>query len=168
MVPNEVSAEVRRLADGLARVPIGELIEWPAICDLAGFDIQHKRRHLLYSAMETLQRECGAVLANERNVGYRRLTAEVSPGMIGSTARARIRGSAHRGAKAIERVMQKANDMTPEAIRMAHAERSALGLLGHLARDKRVKEAARTFDRPLSVTEAARHFLDALQPKPAG
>lgn len=164
MVPNEVSAEVRRVIDRLALVPFGALVTVPDLQAATGLDLR-RRRHLLYSALRVLQRESGAVFAGERGAGYRRLSAELAPGVIGSTARARIRGTARRGMRAIDATVKHANHLPPDAQRRANAERAALGLIEHIARDRPVMETAATASRPLSVAEAARGFLTGMGAK---
>jgi hypothetical protein len=78
---------------------------------------------------------------------------------LGQTARARIRGHARRGAKAIGAGLRFANDMPADALRSALAEQSTLGLLEHIARDRNIPTMPEVATKPLSYAEAAKAFL---------
>ena len=160
MLSLDLHADTRRIADALAAVSRGDTITLAAITNAIGRDI-HRCRHLLYSAFRLVERENGAVFATERGQGYRRLKPEEII-TIGQTARARIRGTARRGARSIAAGVSGANDIAAPVQRAILAEQTALGLLEHMARDKNLPTVPETENRPLPVAVAAKEFLRAI------
>ena len=100
-------------------------------------------------------------IATERGQGYRRLKPEEII-TIGQTARARIRGTARRGARSIAAGVSGANDIAAPVQRAILAEQTALGLLEHMARDKNLPTVPETENRPLPVAVAAKEFLRSI------
>lgn len=157
MIATDMSAETRALADLLNAVPRGQIMSLGAIERATGKTIE-RCRSTLYSAMRVAERETGAVFACERRAGYRRLTPEEIV-RIGQTARARIRGTARRGARSIAAGIAGANEIEPAAYRKILAEQSSLGLLEQIARDKNIVQVPEATDKPLPVALAGQEFL---------
>lgn len=158
MIPTDLSADTRALADHLATVPVGELATIARMSAVIGRDVD-RHRHVLYAAIRVAQRETGAVFACERGAGYRRLSVEEVVQKVGSTARDRIRGTARRARKTLTAGTRGANDLAPAMQRKAAAEVSALALLEHLARDAVARPANDGPQAPTPVAITAKTML---------
>lgn len=163
---NDVSDEARTIASRLAAVPVGGFISHDEISQALGRPYK-PHRHLLYTALRIVLRESGAAFACERGLGYRRLAPHEAPALIGSTARARIRGHARRGRKTIVAAIRDGNALPRDVRLRANAEVSTLGMIEHLARDRPVLAAVPEAHRVTSPIETCRAFLDRLDGRAA-
>jgi hypothetical protein len=161
VIPHELSADARRLAEALAGFPIGYLVSHAQLTRLLGRDVA-TCRHVLYRAMRVVQREHGAIFASVHGKGYRRLSTEGLVETVGSHARSRIRGTARRAALTLRDGVRAANDVTPAAQRKASAELAVLGMIQHMARDRTVERLEASARPPESVASTARAMLRKL------
>ena len=159
MISSEISPDVGALVAALADVSPGATISYAALSEVIGRDVTQVR-YLLHSAQRIASREHGAVFANERGVGYVRLTTEQLAG-VGSTARSRVRRAARKASKVIKQGFDRANDMPPEVGRKLNAELSALALIEHVATDKAAAPVDAHNVRPEPVAITARRLFAA-------
>lgn len=158
----EISPDVRALAEAFKATPIGETIGYSDLSRAIGRDIQ-ACRYLAASAMRAANREAGAIFANVKREGYKRLHPSEAH-TIGHTTRRMIRARSARAIRTINTAISMANDV-PDAARLrATAEASALGLIQHIARDSSVP-IPESADKPVPVAMVARQFLERIGAK---
>lgn len=134
MNSSEPDAKVKKIIEVLSRFPIGETIPQKAVTEALGTSI-HFCRHLVYRAMEAMNKDSGAAFATVYRVGWRRMhPSEVAS--VGRTARGRIRRMAARATSTMTSVMEKANDLDDRQIDNISREIGALAMLRHLARQR--------------------------------
>jgi len=90
-------------------------------------------------AIKQTNRTHGAVFANERKVGYRRLSSEVGVKYAGERGLKRVRSAAHNGREVLENAVGHANDLSPSQQRNANQRLAVFGLVDHLTKAKIVK-----------------------------
>lgn len=134
---SSLTTDVRTLADALNATSIGNTLSYTAMSEVVGSNIQ-RRRYLVPAALKLVARESGAIFANVRKIGYKRLPpAEVH--QVGINARRRVRNTSKRASETIVTVVAKANDMTNDEMKQALREVTVLDLLRFLATDKIVR-----------------------------
>jgi hypothetical protein len=123
MLKTEISVAVAAIADCFAGLSIGETATYPTLSALIGKDIR-QHRWIIDSARKVAARDFGAVVANERLVGYVRLATGQLPD-VGSTARLHVRRTSRRASNVIRWGADRANDLRPVDQRRINAELSA-------------------------------------------
>lgn len=161
MLNTEISPDVAALVDTLKGVSPGSMVSYADLSAVVGRDLRKTHRWLLLRAITVAARDHGAVFANERGVGYARLTTEQLSD-VGATARGRIRRTARLGAKRMRFGLSRANDVPPEAQRKINAELSALSLIEHISGDKASAPTPAHDVRAEPVAIAAKRMLEGL------
>lgn len=155
-----LSADTRTLTDRFLATPVGATIRYSDMSAAIGADIQ-ARRHLILRAIAIASREAGAIFGSVRGVGYKRLASE-DASVVGAHARHRIRSTARRSSRVIQRAVEVANDMSEPARVKAYAEISALSLIQHVATDK-ARSAVSISDKPQPVAITLRAMMDQIK-----
>lgn len=161
---SENSADVTRLRDRLAEVPIGETITFAELEAVTGRDVSDKRRYLLVRAMDRLNTETGAVFENVFGIGYQRVPIDEVPN-TGGQARRRIRKIAARCAKRLANAASRSNDVPAPVMLKIMQEQSVLGVLQSISRDGTAAKAATdaTETSPAPIALVARRLVEALR-----
>lgn len=165
MMNLEINAATLALMDTLRQTPVGEIVTFAELSNAIGMDVRQSR-YLLHSALTILQREEGACFGNRRGIGYQRLRADDAP-KIGNHTRLITRRAAKRGRKKITSLINRANDLSDDARRLALREISTLGLIEHISKDNtQLKpDPDRLAPEPVAIT--ARRFLAAFNQEAA-
>lgn len=160
MIPDfTLSPETRLLVETLHKVPIGAEITYADLSAALGLDVTGPARGTLNTARRILERDEGAVFVACRGTGLRRLKPEEAPD-IGATGRRKIRRTAKRSLRAMQRLAATSNGLDPEAQRRLNAEITANGLLAKITEDKPVR--AMESEKTEPPAHAATAFLKAI------
>lgn len=152
----ENAAEISALTEALLTTPVGAVVTYAALSRAIGRPVQ-ARRYLLLHAIERANAESGALFGNVRGVGYSRL-AGVDTGLIGGTARRKIRRASKRASEFMSKALASTNDLPAPIQRKVVAEIAALAMISHITKDRVVKALA-NHDRPPPVAESFRGVL---------
>lgn len=158
-ITQTTTPDTRALVDLLCAASIGATVTYDQMSAAIGRSIQG-RRYLIPRAITLAAKEGGAIFGSVRKVGYLRL-APTEAHVLGAHARGRIRRSAKRTADAITAAMAAANDVPDSERRRAFAEVNSLGLIRHLASDKRVATVA-SEPKAEPVAVVMRRFADQI------
>lgn len=132
---------IEALADALGELPIGAIASYYQLASAApGRAIQGRDRHLLVSAVECAEKDCGAVFSTVRDVGIKRLAAEDAV-EIGRSALASIRRRGERAAGRIDRI--STNGLPEEAAKRRIAYSAMLRTIAAMADGRSVAAAVR-------------------------
>jgi hypothetical protein len=157
-----LSPETRLLVETLHKVPLGAEIAYADLTAALGLDVTGPARAALNTARRILERDEGAVFVACRRTGLRRLTPEEAPD-IGANGRRKIRRTANRSLRAMQRLAATSNGLDPDAQRRLNAEITASGLLAKITEDKPVR--AMQAENPTPPAHAATAFLKAIGAK---
>jgi hypothetical protein len=157
LLNTEISPDVAALVDVLRETSPGATVSYADLTKAIGRDIREVQ-WLMNSAQRIAAREHGAIFANERTVGYTRLTTDQLPD-VGSTARGKVQRASRKAAKFIRYGADRANDVRPETQRKINAEISALALIEHVAADKAAEPVKAHDTRPEPVALTARRLF---------
>jgi hypothetical protein len=147
----EISPDTRALADVLAATSIGEVATYSTLRAALGRQVPY---HILRSALNICEREHGVVFANVRKVGYKRLPIEEVP-TVGHFTRRHIRKSARRASKRMGHAATRTNHVPQDVQLRLNAEKSSLGLIEHLSRDKATEIQKSDTVRPIAAASKA-------------
>lgn len=148
--------DIVALVAALAETAIGSTIEYHALSKTIGADVR-LRRHLLRSAIRRLNDDQGAIFANVKNVGYKRLAA-AETGLIGSNARRKMRHTARNASKTMANSLNRANDLPADVQRKVVAEIATMSMIAHLTKEAVVK-AQTNHDKPPPLAESLRGVM---------
>ena len=98
----ENAAAIGRLEAMLSELSIGQTIEYGELSKTAKHDVRNGSRWLLTKAVDNAEKSLGCAFESVRGVGIRRLQSDEIPD-VGLAALRRIRSTARRGKKRIDR-----------------------------------------------------------------
>lgn len=157
MIAKDIHEDTIKIAEVLYTCPIGGLITFEQMSTAIGKDVRGFRNRM-YSAIEASARDRGILFKNVRGEGYLRLeTSEISK--VGATARSRIRNVARRGRKAIASGLKFGNGIAPKDLVRALSEQSALSLIEHLSKDRKLPKIKEDATKPMQPAQVMRQML---------
>ena len=127
------------VAERLAKAPIGELVSHDALRLVVGAEHADRHWQFVTRAIDLLNKEGGVVFANIRGEGYRRLPAGDGVQYLGDIGFRRMRGQARRTIRRLGNALHYANDLSPEAAKLANQRLATAGLIDHLTKAQTVK-----------------------------
>lgn len=154
----ETEADVRAIVECLLKAPVGEIATHEAINASVGRDVRASAPWLVQRALNRAAQQHGAVFANVRGVGYRRLPPEAAPD-LGAHARRRVRRTCRTAIRRMEAAISGANDLPADVVARVNRERAQIGLLAHLSTDRAAKNVPSGPERPATLA----HTLEGLR-----
>ena len=149
-------ADIVALVAALSETAVGSVIEYSGLSGALGSDVR-LRRYLLLAALRRLNADAGAIFANIRGVGYKRLAA-AETGIVGSNARRKMRHTARNASKSMANSLDRANDLPPDVQRRVVAEIATMSMIAHLTRENVVKSQIGN-DKPPTLAESLRGVM---------
>lgn len=157
----DVSIDTLTIQRRLATLAIGETVDYRALSELIGRDVQRGGRHVLGSAIRRLQRDEHVVLAAVKGVGVQRLN-DTQIASVGDGALARVRNIARRTRAALGCVQDF--DGLPDAAKIKHnVAASVLGAIAHLSTPHQVRKLETRVSNAQCEALPVAKFLDAVR-----
>jgi hypothetical protein len=130
---------VLAVAERLMETSIDQIVNYEVLAAAADCDDIDQARWIVMAALKLVNKESGAVFANERKIGYRRLSSEAGVKHAGEKGLKRTRSAARNGQRVLTNAIHHANDLSPTEQRTANQRLAVFGLVEHLTRAKIVK-----------------------------
>lgn len=153
MISTQISPDVAALVGRLITSKPGDDVVYADLNTAVGRDVVKTARYLVLRALDVAARDHGAVFANIKGVGYRRLAPEDAH-TLGATARESIRRKSRKARKRILSATSRVNHLDAESARKTNAELSVLGVIEHVTHTKSARPVAshETAAEPVAIT----------------
>ena len=117
-----------------------QIISYDELAQVAGCDIQDNgNRWIVTQARERVNKTHGIMFANERKVGYRRLSSESGVKFAGERGIKRTRSAARTGSRRLQNAVGRANDLSPAEQKLANQRMAVFGMVDYLTQQRTVK-----------------------------
>jgi hypothetical protein len=127
-------------AEALAAVPMDQIITYDELSRVTGYNVQHNdHRWIVTQAREHVNKTHGSMFANERKVGYRRLSSESGVKYAGERGIKRTRSAARTGSRRLQNTLARANDLSPNEQKLANQRLAVFGMVEYLTKARTVR-----------------------------
>jgi hypothetical protein len=152
--------KVLAVAEALLAVSIDQIISYGELTRVAGCDIQGtNNRWIVTHAREHCTKTRGVMFANERHVGYRRLSSESGVKFAGERGIRRTRSAAHTANRRLQNAVARANDLSPAEQKLANQRMAVFGMVEYLTKARTVNTMP---DEEPEQTDGLKGVKDAL------
>lgn len=139
----ETHADIRALADFLARLPVGEVATYAQLSQAIGRNVQNGAGYILAAARNVVEKEAGAIFGTVHRVGVKRLTGQEGIG-IGAITSRKIKRAARRGITRLGRIRD--NSLTDADRTKINAYTAQLGAVAMLAAEDTARKVEKKSD----------------------
>jgi hypothetical protein len=155
----ESAAAVERLEAALADMPIGSVLAYQTLNQIAGADVQRENHYLLARARDKAEISLGCIFEAVRGVGIKRLNASESPDVGLSSIRS-VRRKAKKGARRLTRI--DSNSLSDSERKRALAYGGLLGAIATIADGNKARTIAAVADpvSPIPPASILRMFVE--------
>jgi hypothetical protein len=148
------------VAEALLAVSIDQIISYTDLSRVAKCDVQdNTNRWIVLQAMEHVNKTYGIMFANERKVGYRRLSSESGVKFAGERGIKRTRNAARTANRRLQNAVARANDLPPHEQKLANQRMAVFGMVDYLTKSRTVKTMP---DEPPEQPDGLKGLKDAL------